>query len=95
MVIKEGHSWKACYDETQDKYTAVYYLRGSTVTGTRYYEIDKETFDKLLPDNNKDSVSLIIKGRILYYYQNEQNCGAVCKVHDINWQQICAGLLNS
>ena len=95
MVFKEGHNWKACYDETQNNYTAVYYLRGSTVSGIRYYELNKETYEKLTPEDNKEAINLILKSRELYYSQTEQNCGPVHKIRDDNWEQICAGLLNS
>ncbi|MBR3525157.1 MAG: hypothetical protein IKO11_04860 [Lachnospiraceae bacterium] len=56
MQFKEGGGWKACYDETAERYTAQRSQRGFY----QLCEIDKETYDKLGTDGVDDAEAKII-----------------------------------
>ena len=43
MIFKKGMSWKACYDEENERYTGEY----GGIQAYHLYELTKEQFDSL------------------------------------------------
>ena len=86
MVFKKTSSWKACYDEENDRYTA------ETGGGMAYdlYEITKDIFDQLNPKiPNREAINLISQGRHLYMSVNDR-CGPPYHiVFDQNYRELC------
>ena len=70
MQFKSGMGWKAGYDEKTGNCAAETGGPGAY----DLYEISKETFDLLDPENNRVSCDLIYKGRHLYMDVNDR-CG--------------------
>jgi len=89
MQFKEGNTWKACYDEIQNLYTA---FIETVVVGYSYtlYEIDQEIFDGLIDgDESYDGQHLISQGRCLYMEVND-TCGpGYTVVFDDDYQKLC------
>ena len=70
MQFKKGMGWKAGYDEKTGHCAAETGGPGAY----DLYEIDKETFDRLDPKDDRASRDLIHKGRHLYMDVNDR-CG--------------------
>ena len=70
MQFKLGMGWKAGYDEKTGHCAA----ETSGPGAYDLYEIDKDTFDLLDPDDDRGSRDLIYKGRHLYMDVNDR-CG--------------------
>ena len=70
MQFKKGMGWKAGYDEKTGHCAAETGGPGAY----DLYEIDKETFDRLDPHDDRASRDLIHKGRHLYMDVNDR-CG--------------------
>lgn len=83
MQFKEGYSWKACYDEERELYTA-----GIWGFGSFLYEISKEIFDEL-QDGMDGASSIIGKGRKLYMNVCDRCGPPYTVVFDEDYQKLC------
>lgn len=84
MQFKEGYSWKACYDEERDLYTACVYGFGSHL-----YEINREIFDALKDGMDNTASALIGRGRKLYMDVNDRCGPPYTIVFDEDYRKLC------
>lgn len=84
MQFKEGESWKACYDEERNLYTA-----GVWGFGSRLYEINKEIYDALRDGMDSKASSIISKGRKLYMDVNDRCGPPYTIVFDEDYKKLC------
>lgn len=68
-------NWSAAYNPEVRKYFAKLQFSSASGSWLSYYEIPRETFEKLGTFDRDDYVSerLIRKGKLLYKYENERN----------------------
>ncbi len=86
MQFKKGDGWKACYDETTDKFTA----ERSGVGYYLLYEITKETFDPLEDGmSDRDTYKLIGEGRRLYMDVNDRCGPPYTIIFDEDYAELC------
>ena len=90
---KEGHAWMACYNAEADIYVAKVDFRGA-MSGHGYYQITKETYDKLTPEKETESKNMIIDSTLLYK-SLETSMGPVHTLKTDNWMELCKDLLPS
>ena len=93
-VSKEGSdrlSWKACYTESNHKYTARTMATSREGQLQWVYEITKDIFDKLgtFVEGGECSCDLIEKGRLLYRMGDEIMGPPWERVVECDYQSIC------
>ena len=85
MQFKSGMGWKAGYDEKTGNCAAETGGPGAY----DLYEISKETFDLLDPENDGASRDLIYKGRHLYMDVNDRCGPPYTIVFDDDYEKLC------
>ncbi len=85
MIFKKGMSWKACYDEENERYTGEY----GGIQAYHLYELTKEQFDSLEKKMSEyDAAKIMSEGRHLYMSVDDRCGPPYTIVFDDDYKQL-------